>query len=61
MLAVHPRTQGAPLAGGVVATGFAGLDGAGQPQWRSVKADEIGFALAHQLGREAASLAARLR
>lgn len=61
MLAVHPRMPGAPLAGGVVATGFAGLDEAGRPQWRSVKADEIGFALARQLGHEAASLAARLR
>ena len=35
MLAVHPRTPGAPLAGGVVATGFAGLNEEGQPQWRS--------------------------
>ena len=61
MLAVHPRTPGAPLAGGVVATGFAGLNEKGQPQWRSVKGDEIGFALARQLGREAVSLAARLR
>ena len=61
MLAVHPRTQGTPLAGGVVATGFAGLSEEGQPQWRSVKGDEIGFALARQLGREAVSLAARLR
>lgn len=43
MLAVHPRTPGAPLAGGVVATGFAGLNEKGQPQWRSVKGDEIGF------------------
>lgn len=60
MLAVHPRTQGAPLAGGVVATGLAGLSEEGQPLWRSVKADKIGFALARQLGREAASLAARL-
>ena len=61
MLAVHPRAPGAPLAGGVVATGFAGLDEAGRPQWRPVKGDEIGFALARQLGREAVSLAARLR
>lgn len=61
MLAVHPRTPGAPLAGGVVATGCAGLNEKGQPQWRSVKGDEIGFALARQLGREAVSLAARLR
>lgn len=60
MFAVHPRTPGAPLAGGVVATGFAGLNEAGQPQWRSVKADEIGFALARQLGRETVTLAARL-
>ena len=43
------------------ATGFAGLNEKGQPQWRSVKGDEIGFALARQLGREAVSLAARLR
>ena len=49
------------LSGGVVATGFAGLDETGQPRWRSVKADEIGFALARQLGREAACLAVRLR
>lgn len=60
MLSVHPRTAGAPLSGGVVATGFAGLDETGQPRWRSVKADEIGFALARQLGREAACLAVRL-
>ena len=40
---------------------FAGLNEKGQPQWRSVKGDEIGFALARQLGREAVSLAARLR
>lgn len=60
MLAVHPRPQGAPLAGGVVATGFAGLDGEGRPQWRSAKADPIGLALARQLGAEAVALAARL-
>lgn len=60
MLAVHPRPAGAPLAGGVVATGFAGLDEAGRPRWRSVKDDPIGFALAAQLGREAVSLACRL-
>lgn len=60
MLAVHPRPAGAPLAGGVVATGFAGLDEAGRPRWRSVKDDLIGFALAAQLGREAVSLACRL-
>ena len=59
MLAVHPRPAGAPLAGGVVATGFAGLDEEGRPQWRSVKADPIGFALARQLGTEAVELAAR--
>ncbi len=48
--------------GGVVATGFAGLNEKGQPQWRfPVKGDEIGFALARQLGCEAARLAARLR
>lgn len=50
MLSVHPRTAGAPLSGGVVATGFAGLDETGQPRWRSVKADEIGFALARPAG-----------
>lgn len=60
MLAVHPRPAGAPLAGGVVATGFAGLDEAGRPRWRSVKDDPIGFALAAQLGREAMQLACRL-
>lgn len=49
-----------PVGGGVVATGFAGLDEAGRPQWRPVKADEIGFLLARQLGREAVSLAVRL-
>lgn len=38
----------------------AGLDEAGRPQWRPVKADEIGFLLARQLGREAVSLAVRL-
>ena len=42
------------LSGGVVATGFAGLErDRASPSWRSVKADEIGFALARQLGREA--------
>lgn len=60
MLAVHPRPAGAPLAGGVVATGFAGLDEAGRPRWRSVKDDPIGFALAAQLGCEAVQLACRL-
>ena len=50
----HSRAR--RLSGGVVATGFAGLErGPGSRRWRSVKADEIGFALARQLGREAAS------
>lgn len=61
MLAVHPRPEGAPLAGGALATGFAGLDEEGRPQWRSVKADAIGFTLARQLGTEAVALASRLK
>ena len=61
MLAVHARPAGPVLAPGAIATGFAGLDDEGRPVWRSVKGDEIGFALARQLGREAVSLAARLR
>ena len=41
-------------SGGVVATGFAGLErDRASLRWRSVKGDEIGFALARQLGREA--------
>jgi multimeric flavodoxin WrbA len=60
MLAVHPRPAGAPLSGGVVATGFAGLNEEGAPQWRSVKADPIGFKLAHQLGVEVVTLVTRL-
>ena len=60
MLSVHPRTAGAPLSGGVVATGFAGLDETGHPRGRAVKADALGVALARQLGREAACLAVRL-
>lgn len=60
MLAVHPRPAGAPLAGGTVATGFAGLDEEGRPQWRSVKADPIGFTLARQMGVEVAELVRKL-
>lgn len=54
-----PRARGWP--GGRGGHGVCRADEKGQPQWRSVKGDEIGFALARQLGREAVSLAARLR
>lgn len=60
MLAVHPRPAGPPLAGGAVATGFAGLDGEGRPQWRSVKADPIGFTLARQMGAEVVELVRKM-
>ena len=60
MLAVHARPAGAPLAPGAIATGFAGLDEGGQPVWRSVKGDAIGFAIARQLGADIVALGARL-
>ena len=60
MLAVHARPAGAPLAPGAIATGFAGLDEGGQPVWRSVKGDAIGFDIARQLGADIVALGARL-
>lgn len=60
MLAVHARPAGPVLAPGSIATGFAGLDERGRPIWRSVKADEIGFSIARQLGADVVDLAVRL-
>lgn len=60
MIAVHPRPKGPVLAPGAIATGFAGLDDEGRPQWRSVKADPIGFDLARQMGLDIVELGGRL-
>lgn len=60
MLAVHARPEGPVLAPGAIATGFAGLDEAGRPVWRSVKGDDIGFAIARQLGADVVALGERL-
>lgn len=60
MLAVHPRPLGPVMGNGPIATQFGGIGEDGTVSWRSVKADSIGTAFAHQLGEDMVELIERL-
>lgn len=60
MLVVHPRPLGPVTGSGVAATQLACFNEAGDPEWRSVKADVKAFERARRLGHDMVNLVARL-
>lgn len=59
MLIVHPRVAGPVVAGGVMASQFAGIDDDGNVRWRNIQDDQVARSFARQLSCDMVDLIER--